>query len=563
MVLAMLAVLGACVESKVNVVLDAETLEFIPPGNGVVIVRVVDASGSPYPVNHVTFAPQDVFEAAENKFVRINAASDSGFEGGVTSSQYVGVFESGEYSLSDLYSYHFFGEFYFQNMISVSPTFGTFAVQPGKVTNLGTVIYYTKPEGDRYSDVVARNDSFDTAIDYLKANYRAVADDVTNLDSPLGWTADDHESDRYTHYLSVVQNPVAFGETILFDDETVILAKAGTMLRSDNDGSWSFDAVESDLNLLGFDKNDRGDEVVAGEFGTVFFRSSQNQQWTRMMPPETGATIHSIVVNNQQQVFAYVEREREVLLYQGELSADPRWRAVLSYRNIRGWQPVSAATQSESSTSGKRVSNVNYARIDGAYYFIEGGKLFAMNFAGLEWSPVNIGFRISGLAPFRRRLTAYSGANRWNLRAVYRTGSELGADWNRITGRLDRCPNEPKTSGSVACPESRIERYRNFQHKSDPYFVSRTEGYSIMQHLATASKARGALDDPFLVKSTDGGGTWFRFEPADELPGYCTRLLPTRKDGTLLVGCHGTSGRIYELDIERLTYKTVREPSVF
>jgi len=567
--LALLLTLFGCVESKVLTVPRAETYESVPANSGVVVVRIVDASSTRYPINFLTLAPKDVFDAEENKFSRIEASNE--LLSGGSSTVYVAVLPAATYSLSEISSFYIVGERLYFNAVSATPTFGTFKVVPNRLTNLGTIIYYPKPDGDQYSEVLVRNDSFDDAGAYLNEVYPKLAGNLLSTDGTLAWDEDDYQSERQSQYLSVVQNPIAFDRGRLYEDEVVFLARAGALLRRDNRGNWTLDAVESDLNLLGFDKNRQGDEVASGEFGTLFYKPNGAAEWTSMKLPTVTASVTGVALDDSGRIFAYVADSKSVTLYSTQASTSSDWQALLYYRSDRDWvtpQRDAAITagydkyQEETGSRPKRQHDLvepAFFKLDGRQYFIERNKLFQIDPEQPSGTRVRLKFSIKELAPFRDQLTAIhkprSGGG-W----LYSTGSDFDGKWVSIRRDLDRCPGLRPDRDSVVCPDRPVRKLVTHNHIGVPRFVSPTLAFSILKN---ASRPLKKSDKKFLAKSEDGGRTWVSLEGQEDFPQYCNQMLPLNDDEKLLIGCSGTTGKIYEFDIASATWSLVREPNAF
>ena len=68
--------------------------------------------------------------------------------------------KAGSYSLHSIRAFHTRGDFWYERWAGADAQFGTFDVKPGQVTDLGTIIYYPKPEKDKYIKCIAENNSF-------------------------------------------------------------------------------------------------------------------------------------------------------------------------------------------------------------------------------------------------------------------------------------------------------------------------------------------------------------------------------------------------------------------
>lgn len=565
-VLAASALLAACTTPKVRITKDADRIDSLPANHGIVVAQVVDASNNEYPINYITLAPKDVYEAEENQFARTEALPNAGVGMKSWSSHYVSVVEAGEYSLSDLRVFYVRGEYIYSSDIGISPAFGTFEVRPGQITNLGTIIYYKKPDGDRYSNVVVRSDSFQAGPELVFSQYPSLAQDLSS--EPLSWTPDDYESERFSQYLSVVQNPTGFGSAVAMGDELLLLSKAGVILRRNESGEWNLDIVESDVNLLAFDKNDRGDEVVAGELGTLFFRASGDPDWTSIPPPVPFHTTPGVALGSDGHIYAHVEGNRTITVYRALPGSQPDWEAVMQFDRREGWRAIEEISTSRYSRDAqerpKALIETSYFNLDGRDYFLTDGIVSELDFDALRGEEIKTGFKVLEIGPFTEHLVSKSVGNSWTGKSTVRVASGWDDDWRKMELRLDACPDQEGPSDRNTCAPGQTRRFTNHDLVSSPYFVSEETGYALMKFRRPFSfSADTEEDEPFIAVTYTGGATWISFAPDVEVPKYCTELLPPHRANSLLIACNGTTGRIYEFDLETKRLDLQWEPNAF
>ena len=180
-------------------------------GHGIVMARVADASDrTMYPFNYLTFAPKELHAKKKVKFVRVEGFKD----GASMSSTYAGMLPAGQYSLTSLFSFYEIQVgnivYLYKYPVFADPSFGTFTVEAGKITNLGTIIYYPKFDGDDSYKSLARNNSFHSAAKVLKTKFPNVAQSIADLDAPLSWDKDEHNESRRLAYVHAAQKPYRF-----------------------------------------------------------------------------------------------------------------------------------------------------------------------------------------------------------------------------------------------------------------------------------------------------------------------------------------------------------------
>ena len=144
-----LFILGGC-SSGVNMLPTLSEKNMPKENQGVVVVRVINASAYPLPFNQVTITPKNLNESKKIKPSRLRALPVATTGSTIFSSPVT----SGSYSLDSIRSFHIQGEFWYSRWAPADAKFGTFDVEAGKVTDLGTIIYYPKPEQDKYLNTI-------------------------------------------------------------------------------------------------------------------------------------------------------------------------------------------------------------------------------------------------------------------------------------------------------------------------------------------------------------------------------------------------------------------------
>ena len=95
-----------------------------------------------------------------------------------------------------------------------------------------------------------------------------------------------------------------------------------------------------------------------------------------------------------------------------------------------------------------------------------------------------------------------------------------------------------------------------------PLFVSKDTGYAIMKR-SVSGIARSQPNTPILAITSDGGASWVEYVGQDDFPKFANLILPSTKPGFLTVVSNGSTGKIYDFEIEEKTFELRWEPNTF
>ncbi|MEM8982401.1 MAG: hypothetical protein AAGC71_05205 [Pseudomonadota bacterium] len=481
---------------------------------GVVTIQVADTTpfGGAYPINQVTFAPEDVEASEESKYLRARPLDDMGD----TSRVFIAELPAGNYSISSLRTFHQFGESFFSQFYPGGVELGTFKVEPGKLTDLGVIVVYIKRSGDDYSFSTTRGASPNRANDHLRSALPGRASALKNLDEPLQWDEDGLEDDRYNAYLNAVNRQIALG---LPDIDTTTGALTfpgplGVMLTRTADHEWFLDAFDDDVEIRFYNKTDHGQWMVT-EFNELYRRDTSDTDWSSVATP--GATTENIVFVGDNVAgipFAVTRSGDVVTIYAGSA-------------NLGEWQSIHQVESKVSFwTGGADLRFATYAR-SGDYLFLAlRNKLYRYGIDSQSFSEVE------GMSPASLQTrNGYITATAANFLGSEKVSFDKGGNWTRYRG--DFIPKDEP----AAKKNSRRTRLRAINIVGHPIFVDEKRAYAIHEGKGDA--------DNFLISSTDGALTWAAREHAP-LPEGCNSLV-LATDNELLLGCFLT-GEYYRSD---------------
>jgi hypothetical protein len=565
------SLIAGCMPSKVLLVPDAETYTVVPAGQGVVAFQLIDTD-SGIPLEYLTIAPKDVNEADENKFIQIEVLKVS--DGGAHT--YVGVVPAGQYSINQFMGTMVQGQLIFRRTVPSDPSFGTFAVQPGMMTNLGTALYYAKPNGPLYEHVLVRHGDFGEAAELVRRDFSELSGSIANIDSPIRWDEDGYADERFNQYLNVVQNPLSLGRWQLLGEELVVLSQAGAMLRASSSGEWAQDFVETDFPLLMIDRNAGGEELVCAEGAYLFHKSSADAEWQALQLPEN-ANLIAARIDDGGNIHIVDRKQTALTVYERPAGEQSSWSATMVYRQKSAWvspqqdranqEAIAAAAAGKEPVKQRRtpgeLEGVSAAIIEDKLVVIEDGVTWSIDAATRQASKVKTPKK------FIRVVDTGNGVlGSWESSIVddgldrYHWAPALSGPWQPIKYEYDRCPGEAVRAGrDIVCADEKTRKYTSVRFFDEPMIMDNGHMYAIARTSAPIMPVEAAL-----VVSDDEGDSWKSVsndEALLEMLLRCQALLPGTTDQELTIGCDTTDGKIYSFDLSSQAFTLRRTPAEF
>ncbi len=567
--------LVGCVASGVHMVDPLSEYTVVPPEQGYVVARVVNAGNVAYPINYLTIAPKNLNESTKIKSTRLQALTSIYGESTVFTSPVA----AGEYSLNSIRAYHSSGERWYDRWIDGDVKLGTFEVRAGTVTDLGTIIYYPKVQDDRYIETLIRSpgEGNEQTVKSLFPFFKY------EPGSTLGWKEDENDADRHSLYSSAVQNPVVYNQRYLAPDGSIyFIGKLGSIIKRTAQAEWEVDAVDTDSDLIAVVANSQGDLLVGGEQGTLFVKK-KDSEWVKL-DLEARYSVRDITFYGDNVVDVIVVDARNVKVLRGRLDqALSSWKTMASYKPYIGWldqygnlQDIKERKKSSGKKRLKLVRSASVSEVDGANY------LFMTTEAGSEFSIFNSrknhayiydpdtwilskskGFDggIDNILNAGESKIAIKNAGFWVPWDTFFSWSESSDKWVKMSMRLDRCPHI-KSNEVRRCMigEKERSRFRKFSFLSVPIFTSPSTALAFVkfrQDNTGFMRTKLGKIERAVVQTTDGGLSWT--ETDIDIPSeYCTHAVPEVK-GVLLVSCFGVSSDMYQSDDGGKTWDHVRE----
>ncbi len=582
--LMMLASFGGCVHVDVALLPDAKMLTELPPEHGVLAVRVVDL-GHGRPFSHLTVASTDSENKRRSKPQRFGTQHIDEF--GV--SMFIGVVRAGHYSLADLFGAGpLLGSGGSRRI--AGDALGTFTVEAAGLTQLGTIYYYPQPQADGHRDVLTRSDLLPGLEALLETEYSVLLPSLENVGSPLGWLPDSLANRRLDIYRAAAQNPIAFDRAVAFDDEVVILSRAGALLRQGRDGRWTTVQLDTDTPVATFDKNKHNDAVATSSDGKLFIRMADTEGWQTITSPAVDGRFVAAMFGDDNVVRAFLAHRDTLSIVERHKDAGTEWQVRKVFRKGGGWNEFDPDrdTRSVADVSGKP----SYKPLTGLS-FANKGHMLLFTVQRQTYSFDERSGNVERVTHLVRGVRAAVNGEAWTIAGhvpyvplvtnpppvVPYWSEETDSHWRVLTGRFNRCPGETNKARSTHCADNRTRKYGALRHSAPPLLTEDGVFYSIMitadmESAASISPVTLKLamfmppvwlqDKPhYLSHRLADGKNWSRITIAEGLPAGCNKVFPSSRDGTLIIGCSGTSGRLYEYSIEQGTYTLVHEPGAF
>ncbi len=529
----LLGLLGGCASTiELVPVVDAQTQ--LLPGHGFVVVQIADTTptGSWLPVTQLTLAPKDVAESDENKYPRLSVASVPG----ETTRFFYGQLPANDYSISSLRSFHWVGDTSYSRFYPAGIELGTFAVEPGKVTDLGTLIIHLRRRGEDYGFATVRAPGGERGRALLVDTVPALAGAAQ---SAIGWDEDGKTVAREDAYISAVGRQVVFGVPWFSDatGELIYPAPLGVLVDRDAQRNWAMDAYEEDIQIrfigkLGADES--AAQVLVTEFNEILYRPAGGEWISGGASPPAVEPITYIGAHRLLGVFAVTSSGDRTDIWAADAIGE-QWHRIGQLQEQIGLAEALFSTPSllEQSTPGGDVLMVG----DGLV-LVHKRNIFRFDFATRSLTNLDS----SNADSIQRRngvITVKSG----------KVSFDDGASWSTWKGKLVRKYTEAEQK----------------QHERDPYRRPSPRTVKILGHPIFRDSENGIGiherkgDDgkPYLVETSNGGRTWRATDV--ELPEGCY-ILAIANDREMLVRCF-LSGEFYRSDDAGRTWLLEREVS--
>jgi len=571
--------LSGCV-SSVNMLQPISTETPMSAQKGLVVARVVNASGYSLPFNQLTIAPEDVNQSKAIKPDRLLSLETQSTATTVFASQV----NPGSYAVIGLRSFHVVGERWYQKWVPAGLELGVFNVKPGETTDLGTLIYYPKSLGDKYTDLLLRA-PHSTFGEVLKTHFPFYLDTSASINS---WSDDGGSDERQDLFASVAQNPVAFASAYQSPRDSIhFLARLGVIIERQADEEWSLDAIPSNMGMNAIAINEYGFKVVGGEEGQLYARAPDGE-WSNISF-DSSEEILDLSFHSFNALDVLVRQDRTLRLLRTNAMADQLvWSELDRYDSIKGWyssiplddeSKKAKKPKSEKPRRPKRIGSASFSAFSDEAFIsvtvLNSGPIAALangKTQSYPYHPVS-GEVQSDAVKDKITNTVNAGAVTlgikragfwsWDGRPNFYRYEQTEKKWKELTMSIRVCPDGKQTQERT-CPghtPPKSSKLRVFNFRSVPKFTSDTEAVAVISFQPSPYRRS---DDPIplhIYATSDGGLTWR--DTGNSLPEkYCSNLVPLVLD-RLLVSCNGASGDFYQSFDSGATWEHIRQQENF
>lgn len=558
--------------SQVNMLPTLSETTTFQPHEGLVVARVINASGYPLPFNHLTIAPKNLNESKEIKAQRL--VSPALHISGTT--VFASPVKAGSYALSNIRAFHSAGDYWYSRFVSSNATFGTFEVKPGQVTDLGTIVYYPKSQDDKYINTLIRIP--ETSRGEVLRKYFSFHN-INN--TPISsWNDDELEQERQSQYVSVARNPVVYPRKYLAPDQSLyFLGKLGIIIKRTSKGEWELDAVDTNLDLLTIAQNELGDLAVGGSEGHIFWKKNGDDWQPLSLDHDYQVDKLLFRDTNTLDVLAH-QRHKLVIFRQNLTQAGNDWKELDHYTPEKGWKSIPIPEENITSIKKRNPRKIMGASLSehlGNNYltvyslsdrqdpvFNKSKKDIFIYTKDWSFTPSRSKNEISTIIDAGTIKLGIKEAGFWSFtgRDKYFKYIEDDNGWQEISTHMYKCNGEITDNGS--CFKNEIEtpsKKASFNFRTTPWFRTDTSGIAIVSFSSHNSWSGERSSETKILSTNDGGLSWQltdRKLPAD----YCATIVPEVTD-RILISCNGASGDFYESLDEGESWEHVRQHENF
>ncbi len=547
----------------------------VEPQQGYLVARVVNTSGAPMPFNFLTIAPENLNESEVVKPIRLESMEKVGG----TTSIFLSAVDAGRYSIANIRSYYYNANYAYpyDRWVEGKIDMGTFRIEPGQVTDLGTIIYYPKPQEDIYVNTLVRspsagNEDLITAfVPWFGYGDKAL----------LSWDEDDYEDDRMATYTSVVQNPVAYNDEYKTpNDDMVFVGKLGTFLKRSVDSEWELDAVDTDSDLQAIAQNKNGDVLIGGDHGSLFYRPKDGEWQQQTIDPTYAVEV--IQFYDERTVDIILKAAEKVVIKRGRLNqTEFEWETLGSFVPYYGWltpedEPYAVGDYPLKSKYNHQIVRSVYVEErqgqNHLFLTVERGQDYSLfnqtshfkfTYDPATWVMENSSGFESGIDYILNAGAISLGIKKpsfwsWDGKANYFRFDESSGEWVKIATTIRNCPEQGREVTMCDDNGEMVRRVQPFNFVSAPVFSDEMNGIAVIKHEIRSIKGKIS---PKIAVTEDGGKTWQRTQR--KLPNeYCLKTVPEVQD-VLLIACHGVSSDFYQSTDGGETWEHAREHEHF
>lgn len=549
------ALLASCA-GQINIHDSITDAEALGASQGLVVARVINASGYPLPFNQLTLIPDNLNVSKSIKPERIIAKST--VNTGTT--VYAAPIAAGTYMIQSIRAFHSQGDFWSSRFVSADNMMGIFEVKAGAVTDLGTLVYYPRSQQDKYFDFLLRVPNTANG-EVLRKHFPFYHFD---RDSLVSWAEDELDEERMNSYASIAQNPAVYSTRKLLSDGSVaFLAKLGVIIFRDAKGGYRLESVDTNLGLSVIGESENGLLFAGGPEGALFQRG-RDGIWTDVSIPNSYA-ITDIVFGMPGQVDVLAVTDNHLAVLRRNMAAVGNdWQEVNRYSYTKGWTNLPRVNEEKSTKnkiSPKRVLGAKTFKIDEKYYvsisvqslysnpIMSKGKGTTYQYDPVDWTiqlpmpqPDAVDVVLAGAVTLQVvKPPFWSGTTE---PSYYKLNAASG-EWEEVSYVLyyENDSNKVHKMTHTVGVDTSYET-KSFSFHAAPMFKDDLNGIAVVRLLKNVNWDGVRTYENKLLKTLDGGITWD--ESGYDLPKpYCAELAP-EVAYRLVLSCSGSTSDFYE-----------------
>lgn len=226
---------------------------------------------------------------------------------------FAGRLPEGHYRIGMLYAFEEIGDTSYSARALMPPGMGVFRVEPGQVTDLGTIVYHAFQHRSRFDRsmpdyAITRTPNPDLMETVHRSHPKVFSEVQTAIKT--GWLSSDHDLDISDDFERMKASGLTNHHFPVDQDEFVLTGKLGAFYHFNNGQVNKID-VPTDREISSFTVTNNGEWMIGGEYGLLMKSSPPHQVWVPMSLSRDFNHIIDITTNDQGKTF--------VLSFDGEL----------------------------------------------------------------------------------------------------------------------------------------------------------------------------------------------------------------------------------------------------
>lgn len=475
---------------------------------GYIIATLIDAGGNPLGLNQITFTGVDEQNEKFDNPQRIES-----LEQHKMMTLFFGEVSPGQFTLSNLRAFWFINnsEFFhsYSKFVSANLDLNSFKVEPGKVTDLGTLVYFTYKDGAQWKEgIIPFGASNKRIYDHYIPNYDSLGTPLTPWNDN---TLSEHEFNSLRTFVKKKQ--WRFKSFFNSQDEDLLVGlNLGMIARRSKNNKWELIELDTNFPITALALGKNGSIAAGANHGEIFIKH-QSRDWQKAFLPVTYIEPVQLSFISDQTLEAIVTNETQISIYRLNLSSTKmQWRKAYSFTPYSSWLDAKGKKLKVEGESFERGWNIQHAEVNTLtnklyiqpisrrsrvltkFYFefdisqIDQGLVTARELPSYSEPPRKAGTRL-----FVKKWSGFTKA-----REDYHFDPAT-TDIVNISDSYDNCPSDSDCSGET----SQRKRFIEYVFNSNPIFINDKQALLIV----SPENNKNSL---VTIITSDGGKSWRR-----------------------------------------------------